>query len=295
MVKHQHKVFFRGAFKQFFQRATVFDELVVAAGDGYVAESERAVFEDGKAGVFQRLDVFVDFAAIVFMVADNGQIGGFAVDFSEFGGEVQRTEMVGGAFDNVAGKNGKVRIDAVDVFDNFGHLIQTQAAIVDMQVGNQRQGKVDAGFFRMDLVSGNADTARIEKAVKTDERSQCGKPPGSGVRVGKIQVGIDGNIEQKIADDEQQHKEKYKAERQRRQIENAARKGNFAAQRSDHEPKGIEKRIGNKQNRGTGKPGTAAAGHGKMPGDVKAAPESQKLIACDGTKREYVFSSFHKG
>lgn len=62
----------------------------------------------------------------------------------------------------------------------------------------------------MDLVSGNADTARIERAVKTDERSQCGKPPGSGVRVGKIQVGIDGNIEQKIADDEQQHKENIK-------------------------------------------------------------------------------------
>lgn len=41
------------------------------------------------------------------MVADNGQIGGFAVDFSEFGGEVQRTEMVGGAFDNVAGKTVK--------------------------------------------------------------------------------------------------------------------------------------------------------------------------------------------
>lgn len=113
MVKHQHKVFFRGAFKQFFQRATVFDELVVAAGDGYVAESERAVFEDGKAGVFKRLDVFVDFAAIVFMVADNGQIGGFAVDFSEFGGEVQRAEMVGGTFDNVAGetvKSGLIRL-----------------------------------------------------------------------------------------------------------------------------------------------------------------------------------------
>lgn len=29
-----------------------------------------------------------------------------------------------------------------------------------------------------------------------------------------------------------------------------------------------------------------------MPGDVKAAPESQKLIACDGTKREYVFLLF---
>ena len=215
MVKHQHKVFFRGAFKQFFQRATVFDELVVAAGDGYVAESERAVFEDGKAGVFKRLDVFVDFAAIVFMVADNGQIGGFAVDFSEFGGEVQRAEMVGGTFDNVAGENGKVRVDTVDVFNNFGHLVQAKAAIVDMQVGNQRQGKVDAGFFCTDFVSGNADAARIEKAVKADKRSQCGKSPGRGVRVGKIQVGIGGNVEQKIADDEQQHKEKYKAERQR--------------------------------------------------------------------------------
>lgn len=59
-------------------------------------------------------------------------------------------------------ENGKVRL-MVDVFNNFGHLVQAKAAIVDMQVGNQRQGKVDAGFFCTDFVSGNADAARLKK------------------------------------------------------------------------------------------------------------------------------------
>lgn len=136
VIQKHDKVVFRGAFNQFAQRAASGNEFVVTADNGNVAEIEAAVFQHRQPRALQSFYVFGDFTAVIFMVADNGKISLFAVKFFEFGGKIEGTEMVGCAFNDVSGENGKIRIKLVNLVGDFRHLIQSEAAVVDMKVGD---------------------------------------------------------------------------------------------------------------------------------------------------------------